>query len=462
MVHYKPYFERRYPWIERCVALLALLNLALVFFDLTYLYGRNFYFSVFPALTRYYDPIKGIQPHPETQYYLQQVETLETQLATGGWDAPQVERSLAPLSPLSQRILAENPFAGANQNSSLETIKQQMRQRTGETFALDAFETFWSADYLQQRGWQSELAFWQAEIRPLMQTNYYRGVNQWGLPTNRFWLLDLPFVIIFALDIAARLWGHHRRHPNLSWLDIALRRWYDFLLLIPFWRWLRVLPVAVRLNHSEVVTLEPVRAELQRDLIASFATETAQMIGIQIIDQMQASIERGEFIRTLFHPELSQRDRPELTTIATRLVGDSLRQAVPQVQADLEDLVQYSITSSLNQFPGYRQLRRLPGLQRLSSYLTPKLAQALFRIFYHNLGDALQDPVGAQITTRLRRNFRDALERELLKRQNIQEVQSSLIEFLEDIKFNYVKNLTEMEGRQLIERAEELHKQVRG
>ncbi|MCD8489364.1 hypothetical protein QQ054_37360 [Oscillatoria amoena NRMC-F 0135] len=33
MVHYKPYFERRYPWIERCVALLALLNLALVFFD---------------------------------------------------------------------------------------------------------------------------------------------------------------------------------------------------------------------------------------------------------------------------------------------------------------------------------------------------------------------------------------------------------------------------------------------
>ncbi|MBE9170213.1 hypothetical protein IQ238_22740 [Pleurocapsales cyanobacterium LEGE 06147] len=377
MAKYKPYFERRHPWLERLIAILALLNLGLVLFDLSYLYGRNFYLRTFPTLTRAYDRVKGIQPHPETEYYLARADTLEAQLTVTGLDSPQAEELLAQLRLLSQRLIEENPFAGANKDSTLATIKQQMRARTGETFASDAFARFWSQAYLQQTNWQQELEFWNTEIRPLMQTNYYRGVGRLGKPIDYFWLLDLPFVLIFALDLLARIRTIHRRYRELSWFDAFLQRWYDLFLLLPFWRWLRIIPVSIRLYHSDFLNLEPVRAEAQRDLVISFAVELTEMVGIQIINQMQASIRRGDLIHWLFDPEppyVQVGGRKKLQAVTTRLLDISVRNVFPKVRPDIEELVYHSIISTLHQLPGYRKLQHLPGLRRLSSQLTKKLA----------------------------------------------------------------------------------------
>lgn len=79
MVKFRPYFEQQYPQRERCIAILALVNLLLVFFDLSYLNLRNVYLQVVPALTRLYDPVKRIQPHPQTDRYLQQKVLLGSQ-----------------------------------------------------------------------------------------------------------------------------------------------------------------------------------------------------------------------------------------------------------------------------------------------------------------------------------------------------------------------------------------------
>lgn len=81
MAKITPYFERRHLWRERLIAILALINLGLVFFDLGYLYGRDFYRQTIPGLIQLYDPIKGIEPHPETENYLKRVEALEGKLA---------------------------------------------------------------------------------------------------------------------------------------------------------------------------------------------------------------------------------------------------------------------------------------------------------------------------------------------------------------------------------------------
>jgi hypothetical protein len=37
MAKLTPYFERRHPWRERLIAIIAIINLLLVFFDLSYL-----------------------------------------------------------------------------------------------------------------------------------------------------------------------------------------------------------------------------------------------------------------------------------------------------------------------------------------------------------------------------------------------------------------------------------------
>ncbi|RUR85883.1 hypothetical protein ACF3DV_23935 [Chlorogloeopsis fritschii PCC 9212] len=468
MPKFKPYFDRRYRVRERLIAILALLNLGLVFFDFTYLWVRDFYLLNIPSLTQFYDPIKGIKPHPATENYLQQVEVLSAQIITNGLQSPQVESLLAQQRLLSQKLIDENPFAGANKSSKLETIKQEIRVQTGEIFASDAFTRFWSQPYLTQRGWQQEIAFWNTQIRPLIQSNYYRGVNRIGTNFSYFWLLDLPFVLIFTWDFLARILTIHHRYPELTWLEVILRRWYDLLLLLPFWRWLRIIPVSARLYHVGLLNIEPVRVEVQRDLVVSFAVEMTEMIGILIIDQMQASIQRGDFIDWLFHPKppkqppqeyVQVNDKNEVTAIASHLFDIGVRDVLPQVQPEIEDLVQHSIATTLNQLPGYRRFQHLPGLRRLQ--LSRKLAKSLFKITYKNLIYALKDPVGAEITTRLRTNLKDALERELQKKDNIQEIQSLLIDMLEDIKLNYIKSIAEVQGDQLLEKAEQLHKRIR-
>ncbi|WP_337886642.1 hypothetical protein [Fischerella thermalis] len=117
-----------------------------------------------------------------------------------------------------------------------EKLMQDINQflRSAAQSARDAFTSFWSHAYLSQMGWQSEINFFNSQIRPLINSNYYRDIGRFGNFINRFWLIDLPFVIIFALDFLARTFYISRRNPDLNWLEAILRRWYDLFLLLPF------------------------------------------------------------------------------------------------------------------------------------------------------------------------------------------------------------------------------------
>ncbi|MCU0545476.1 MAG: hypothetical protein MUE44_25455 [Oscillatoriaceae cyanobacterium Prado104] len=461
----RPYFERRHPWRERAIAIFALINLLLVFFDTSYLYGRDFYLQTIPGLTEFYDPIKGIRPHFETENYLRQVEELEAQVVATGLRSPQVENQLDRLRNSSVNLIEDNPFEVTNKSRILAKIKDEIRQRTGENSARDAFATFWSSAYLDRADWQQEIAFWNAKIKPLIQTNYYRDVGQFGKFIDYFWAIDLPFILVFALDLLSRIASIQRRHPEVNWLEAMLRRWYDLFLLLPFWRWLRVIPVAIRLYHTGFLNLEPVRAEAQRDFVIGFAAELTEMVGIQVIDQMQKSIQLGEVVRWIFHPETRQpyiqvNETDEVEAITTRLVNVGVYDVLPKVQPDIENLVHHSIVSTLNQFPGWQQLQNLPGFNYLPSQLTENVAKSFSKIAYNNLVNTLEDPVAAEITARLSRNFQDALEEELQKKHNLQELQTLLVDLLEEIKINYVKAIEEVGIEKMMEETERLQHKI--
>ncbi len=466
MAKYTPHLERRHLWLERIIAIIAVINLVLVFFDLSYLYARDFYLQSIPSIVRYYDQVKGIKPHPETENYLQQVEGLESQIVETGLQSPEVENKLVKLRQTSLLIIADNPFAVAKKSSIIEKIKDEIRQRTGEKSARNAFVTFWSPDYLQSTGWLQELNFWDNQIRPLIQTNYYRDISKFAKNIDYFWLLDLPFVIIFALDLLIRINLIKRRHPELDWFRALLRRWYDLFLLLPFWRFLRVIPVSIRLYHTNLLNLEPIRAEAQRDFVIGFAAELTEMVGIQVIDQMQTSIQRGDVTRWLLYPETRKpyvqvNNTDEVTALTTRLISVSVYNVLPKVQSDIEDLLNHSITNTLNQFPIWQQLQYFPPLRNLRSELTENLSKSLSQITYKNLVNALEDKSAAEITARLSRNFRDALEEELQKKHNVQEIQALLIDLLEEIKINYVKNIYEFGIEQIMNEAEQLHYKIK-
>ena len=75
--------QARNNWWSRLIALIALINLILVSFNLSYLSLRDVYFRHTPWLVRVYDPIKGIEPHPDTTTYLQTSDRLIQQITKG-------------------------------------------------------------------------------------------------------------------------------------------------------------------------------------------------------------------------------------------------------------------------------------------------------------------------------------------------------------------------------------------
>lgn len=452
-------------WSAKLIAILALVNFVLVLFNLSYIPWRDFYLETVPGLVQVYDPVKGIEPHPETQTYLRQVEALAAQVAQTGLASPETAGALHTLQDLSLHLIEDNPFDVANKSGSLAKIKTEIRTYVGASAAHEAFATFWSADYLAQTGWGSALDFFNQTIRPLLQTNYYRDIGSYGRFVDRFWLIDLPFVVIFGLDILIRTYRISRRSPQLNWLEALLRRWYDLPLVLPYWRWLRAVPVSIRLYQTHLLNLDPVRAQLNHDFAIGFAQELTEMVGIQMIDQAQASIRRGDLARWLFHPEtrppyVQVNNQNEAEVIANRLVTIGVYEVLPQVQPDLKALLHHTIEQTLKESSVTQQLQRLPGLSHFPTQAAEQLATNLSQSAYNTLVKSLEDPAGMALIDRLMQNVRRALAVELQKKHNLQEIEALLVDMLEEIKINYVKGIAEAGVEKVVEEAQQLHQIV--
>lgn len=455
--------NRHYLCLKRWIALLAVLNLILVFFDLTYLKARSLYLQVAPGLVQLYDPIKGIHFHPETQRYLGQVATLETQVVQTEIGSLEVAASLAELRQYSQLLIQDNPFSEVNPDI-LATIQQHLQSCTGVASPFVAFDRFWSQDYLAQN-WSTEIEFWHQQIQPLMAANYYRQVNRLGYPIDYFWLIDLPFILLFAIDFVIRVQAI-RRYLGLSWLQSALRRWYDLFLLIPTWRWLRVIPVTTRLHQVGLLNLEPLQAEARRDFAIGFAKELTQLAGIQAIDQIQAAIRRGDVMQWLLYPELRREyvqvnEINEIKAITTRIVDIIVYQVLPQLQPDLKVLIGYNLQYLFDQLPGYRQLKFVPGAKNFPQQMTERLTKDLSERAYQSLIQIWEDPEIDKMITQLIEHFRNALAAELQQKHNTQEIEDLLIDMLEEIKINYVKGITEVGIEQIVDEAEQIYRQAK-
>ena len=216
MPNSKPVFrknKKNVPWFEQLMTLLALINFILVLFNLSYIPLRNFYFRYAPKVAQLYDPVKGIEPNRETERYMETVQQLQQQALTFGLNSPQADQTLENLRTQSTTIINEDPFAVANLSGLLERIKNKMRDRvpTPDDSAKDAFRTFWSEPYLTEQDFREELAWFEEEIVPVMEVNYYRGISEDGQFVDEFWKIDLVFMAVFFVEFLLRTYLIGRR-----------------------------------------------------------------------------------------------------------------------------------------------------------------------------------------------------------------------------------------------------------
>ena len=447
------------------MAIIAATNLGFVLFDLSYVPWRNFYFRNLPKLTQIYDPIKGIEPHRDTQNYLQVVTRLQEQVNATSLQSPQVKTTLEELSRLSTEMVEQNPFAAASKSGTLEKIKNRMRTHIGNDSSKQAFNTFWSQKYLSKQGFQKEISFFEQQIQPLIASNYYRSIGENGEYIDRFWRYDLPFMLLFALDLIVRSYFIKRRHNSFSWLNAILWHWYDVIFLIPFWRWLRIIPVLFRLDKAQLLKLHGLRKQIEQGIVANFAEEITQMVVVRVIDQTQLSIQSGDFTRWLKQSQsinsyVDINNVNEIEAISGIVVKATVYQVLPKIQPEIVALLQHNIDRALNQSPIYRNLQNLPGMGEVQSQLSKQLATEITTNLHKALVSAVEDPVAAQLSSQLIQRFSETLGDEMRQKQVSTEIQSLLFDFLEEVKINYVQRLSQEDVEQILEKTRQLKNQV--
>lgn len=458
-------------WFEKLMAILALLNLVLVLFDLSYIPWRDLYFQYVryqnqPILNQIYDPIKGIEINRETQAYLDTVESLKKQVNSQGLAAKESDEILQKLRDLSTDMINQNPFAVANKTGTLQRIKSHITKHMGVDSAKLAFQLFWSQPHLNENTWNAEISFYNDQIKPLIETNYFRHFADTVGFVDNFWLIDIWFVAIFALEFLIRSWLISRRYTEVSWLDAMLWRWFDLFLLIPFWRELRVIPVTIRLSQAELIDLSLVKRQLRQGLTATIATDISQVVVFEVIDQLQDSIRTGEIAQFISRTHKQNyidinniNETAEITKIVLKTI---IKDVLPELTPDLEALLNYSVEKTLKLNPAYASVTQLPGLERLQKNLTEKMVKQTVQIFADTLNSfASEDKELEKLLDKVVNNFTQAIGEQLTAKKSLTQIEHLLVAMLEEIKLNYVLKLLKEDQEQIFEKTRVLQQKAK-
>jgi hypothetical protein len=423
------------------MAIIASIGFIVSIFDLTYIPCRDFYFRNLPAVIQYYDRLKGIEPHRETERYLNAVEQLKLTVKQTGLASAQTKSWLQAIDNLSVSMIQNNPFQVAEKTGNLEKIKNQVRDRVENQSAKGSFKTFWSQDYLTKAGWNKEIGFYEQRIKPLIITNYYRRLDESGNYVDLFWQIDIVFISIFAIELLGRIYYIRRHNRNLSWQQTIVRRWYDLILLLPFAQFLRVIPVVVRWHQSKLVNLEVVQSELNRLFVGQIVNELTEAVVIQVLRQTQSAVKQGQIAQIiggyLKQPHIDLNNINEIEVLFELVLEVLVYRVIPKIQPDLEAIFRHLFQKALSESPAYRNLKLLPGLGELPTQAIDRVVKEVSASIYITLTKVLEDPDSGKLSRRLAENFTQSIGDEIQRGQTVIKIESLIYDLLEEVKVTY-------------------------
>ncbi len=435
-----------------------------------------------------YDAVKGIEPYTDTELYLRKVAELRAVLELHGLSAREVNPLLADLRDLSTKLIANNYFERSQRSGTLEEIKHRLKRhvfrndlsnRSELTPALqlldsigvldllapellwsnlsstEAFTRFWSYPNFQAGGWQTEMDFFDRQISLLMRSNYYRHVAVNNKPVDRYWLVDLPWAILFGVELLIRIITMRRQEKISVWAALG-RRWYDLFLLVPSLAALRIITALIRLDRANMISLAKIRTFLRLGFVSSFAEELTQAVVSRGIDRLQTSVVQGGLQRALLQRESKPKSTyvdlnatNEIKAIANRLIEIVTCRVLPEIKTDLESWLDYQVDKAMHKSSLYQKIARVPLLKRLPQKIKNNLVKQIVALISENPQKsylasqvAVPDAVSEELQKRLIEKFIGKLQLELEQGNALEEIESLLSDLLEEIKINYLNRST--------------------
>lgn len=349
--------------VDIAMLLLASLHLIMLLFDTTYFYLRPTYVKWLPAVTRSYDPIKGIEPHRFTVKYQQEAAVyFESCQQSGEVSKAQQQK----LIQLSTEMIDENPFERANLRGKLEIIKSNVSTYTQIDRSKAAFQQFWQAGCQNLAARQH---FYETEIRPYLAVNFWRRIGTNGRMVNYFLYIDLCFISFFLLEfLISWIWAIRKQGREQRVL-YPIYHWYDWVSCIPLQslrilRLLRIGAIFYRLIRSDFIDIRQFR--VYRSLIKYqniLMEEISDQVAINILTNIQAKTRLGTNRDLLEETLRVNRDK-----IRDLIVSSLQRVELPTLhtrQLELVDNLAEMILSSIKATEDYRQLASVPLVKPL-------------------------------------------------------------------------------------------------
>jgi hypothetical protein len=470
-------------WVARCFALVTLINLGVVFFDLTYIPLRDFWLlgkvtvgkfnlgpynyegltlKILPSkvskFVTHYDLVKGIVPYRDTDDYLKEVDKLEESLKNNGLNSPETEQILASLRESSVEMITEDPFKLANKTGTLEKIKNLMRDYVPNPkhSSKEAFEQFWSLNYLRDKT-ESKLRFFNQEIRPLIATNFFRPYSETGGFVDYFGLIDFPFFVIIAVDFLGRSLYISLRYTGVNLYDAMLWRWYDLIFFLPVFRWLRVIPVTIRLDQTKLINLKAIKKQASQGFVASIAGDITEIVILRVINQVQDSIQEGDIKKVIPSSANSQEyidlnDTNEIAEIAKLIINLTADQVLPKIRPEVEILLEYIIEKAIIESPAYQNIKDLLPLGNFPKKISHTVSTQLYQVILDVINNLLkQDPVFDLYLQKIIEKFTKTITSEISAQQSMEKIEELLTDFLEEFKINYVQKLSQEDIENILE-----------
>jgi len=176
---------------------------------------------------------------------------------------------------------------------------------------------------------------------------------------------------------------------------------------------------------------------------------------------VQDAVHRGDLTQQILaqaqSPYIDLNNINEVDVIANRLTTLTVNQVLPQLQPDIEAIVSHSIETTLNRLPGYQTLQGMPLLQGNRIKFSDQLATQITTTLYSTINDALNDQKGSQLMGQLAEHLGDVFRSTLQQQeQTVTEIQSLLVDLIEEWKVNYVRRLSQEDIEQILEETRRL------
>ncbi len=379
----------------------ALINLWMIVFDLSYLMLRPYYLQYLPVVPSVYDKIKGISPQPLTEEMLDEIRSTR-RLLREELVSTEIPGRVKKLRETTARIILERPFDRSGLDEDFKVILERLARMGGvraSSLRLGVSESFlsqlWPEDTRELR---YRLDHLDPAFLKLLRINYEREYGRGGRLVDHFWMLDLPFLMLFWVEFLIRWMRAIRRQAYARWYFFPIFNWYDVLGLMPMaffrpFRLLRLVSVYMRLRESELSGIGKDFISQTVEYFSNILTEeVSDRVALRILSEFEEEILDGTHMR-IAAAVLEPRRRRINEVLAERLAA---------------------VLGSARVLEDFRHLARLnldQAIEESRSLASIPLPQAVLRPLIRGIGDVVLDTTVETLTSTLKSpEGREALE----------------------------------------------------